>query len=69
MMIPRGKYLGERVGGPPKDEAEHFASGARAVAGGLIAATLLKCSSTKGRCRTRRRINRNTGAQSKALWI
>ena len=24
MMIPRGKYLGEHVGGPPKDEAEHF---------------------------------------------
>ena len=24
MMIPRGKYLGERVGDPPTDEAEHF---------------------------------------------
>ena len=24
MMIPRGKYLGERVGDPPEDEAEHF---------------------------------------------
>jgi hypothetical protein len=24
MMIPRGKYLGGHVGGPPKDEAEHF---------------------------------------------
>ena len=23
-MIPRGKYLGERVGDPPKGEAEHF---------------------------------------------
>lgn len=22
--IPRGKYKGERLGGPPKDEAEHF---------------------------------------------
>jgi hypothetical protein len=22
--IPRGKYLGERVGGPPREEAEHF---------------------------------------------
>jgi hypothetical protein len=23
-MIPRGKYLGVRVGDPPKHEAEHF---------------------------------------------
>ena len=23
-MILRGKYLGERAGDPPKDEAEHF---------------------------------------------
>jgi hypothetical protein len=23
-MLPHGKYLGERVGDPPKDEAEHF---------------------------------------------
>ena len=23
-MIPRGKYLGERVGDPPAGEAEHF---------------------------------------------
>ncbi len=22
--IPRGKYIGRRVGDPPKDEAEHF---------------------------------------------
>ena len=22
--VPRGKYLGRRVGGEPKDEAEHF---------------------------------------------
>jgi hypothetical protein len=22
--VPRGKYLGECVGGPPKDESEHF---------------------------------------------
>jgi DNA-directed RNA polymerase subunit RPC12/RpoP len=22
--VPRGKYLGKRVGDPPKDEAEHF---------------------------------------------
>jgi hypothetical protein len=22
--LPRGKYLGRRVGDPPKDEAEHF---------------------------------------------
>jgi hypothetical protein len=29
------------------------------VAGGLIAETWRACSSTKGRCRTRRRINRN----------
>jgi hypothetical protein len=24
MMIPRGKYLGERVADPPEREAEHF---------------------------------------------
>jgi hypothetical protein len=23
-MIPRGRYIGKRVGDPPKDEAEHF---------------------------------------------
>ena len=22
--IPRGKYIGRRIGDPPKDEAEHF---------------------------------------------
>jgi uncharacterized C2H2 Zn-finger protein len=22
--VPRGKYLGKRIGDPPKDEAEHF---------------------------------------------
>jgi hypothetical protein len=22
--IPRGKYLGKRLGDPPKDDAEHF---------------------------------------------
>lgn len=24
MSIPRGKYIGERVGGPPTEDAEHF---------------------------------------------
>jgi hypothetical protein len=24
MSIPRGKYIGKRVGDPPKSEAEHF---------------------------------------------
>jgi hypothetical protein len=23
-MIPRGHYIGKRLGDPPKDEAEHF---------------------------------------------
>ena len=23
-MIPRGRYLGKRLGDPPKDEADHF---------------------------------------------
>jgi hypothetical protein len=23
-MVPRGKYIGRRLGDPPKDEAEHF---------------------------------------------
>ena len=25
-MIRRGRYIGKRVDGPPKDEAEHFIS-------------------------------------------
>jgi hypothetical protein len=56
--IPRGRYKGERVGAPVTDEAEHFIR-CPACGGGLIAANLLKCSSTKGRCRIRRRIGRN----------
>jgi hypothetical protein len=54
----RGKYIGKLVGHPPKDEAEHFIC-CPPAAGGLTAVTLLRCSGTKGRYRTRRRINRN----------
>lgn len=32
--IPRGKYIGKRVGDPPVDEAEHFIK--CAVCGGWI---------------------------------
>ena len=32
-MIPRGKYIGRRVGAPPKDEAEHSM---RAACGGWM---------------------------------
>jgi hypothetical protein len=58
-MIPRGKYLGERVGGPPKDEAEHFVRCPACDGWIAIAVISAKCSSTKGHCRIRRRINHN----------
>jgi hypothetical protein len=56
--IPRGQYLGKPLGDPPGGEAGH-SSAAPAAADGSTAAILLRYSSTKGRCRTRRRINRN----------
>jgi hypothetical protein len=28
--VPRGEYIGKRVGDPPKDEAEHFTNARRA---------------------------------------
>jgi hypothetical protein len=52
--IPRGKYLGKRLGATREPS-----SVARPAAGGLIAAILAKFSSTKGRYRIRRRIGRN----------
>ena len=58
MNLPRGKYIGKRVGQPATDEAEHFIR-CRPAAGRLIAAILAKFSSTKGRYRIRRRIGRN----------
>jgi hypothetical protein len=56
--IPRGKYLGKRLGAPPRARLS-TSSVARPAAGGLIAAILAKLSSTKGRYRIRRRIGRN----------
>ena len=56
--IPRGKYIGRRLGDPPASEAEHFIRCPSAAAGST-AVISAKCSSMKGRCRTRRRINRN----------
>ena len=58
--IQRGKYLGKRLGDPPKDEAEHFIR-CPACAGGIDCRDLAKCSSTKVRTHTQRRINRNDG--------
>jgi hypothetical protein len=57
-MIPRGKYLGERVGDPPAGEAEHFLR-CPAFGGWIDCRDLGQVLSMKGRCRTRRRINRN----------
>jgi hypothetical protein len=33
--ILRGKYIGRRVGVPPKDEAEHFIAAKPAAAGSI----------------------------------
>ena len=56
--VPRGKYLGKRIGDPPKDEAEHFIR-CPACGGWVDCRDLVKCSSTKGRYPTLRRISRN----------
>ena len=50
-MIPRGRYIGKRVGDPSKDEAEHFIRLPGLPAGGSTAVTSARCSSTKGLCR------------------
>jgi hypothetical protein len=63
---PRGQYLGKPVGDPPASEAEHFVRCATAVARSTVA-ILLRCWSTKLRCRTLRRIGRNDGAQQGEL--
>jgi hypothetical protein len=59
--IPRGKYIGRRVGDPPKDEAEHFHP-----LSGLWRMDRLpaKSSSTRVRFLTRRRTNRNEPLRS-----
>jgi resolvase-like protein len=51
--IPRGKYIGRRVGGSPKDEAAHFYQ--CEACGGWVGRRDL----AKDRCRIRRRISRN----------
>jgi len=56
--IPRGKYIGRRLGDAPKDETEHFIR-CPACGGWMDCVTSAKCSSTKGHCRIRRRIKRN----------
>ncbi len=60
MMIPGGKYQAS-VSAVLRRGRPSISSAARAAAGGLIAAILLKSSSTKGRYRTLRRISRNKG--------
>ena len=55
--IPRGKYIGERVGGPPKDDAEHFIRCPKYATAGSICAIWARCSSTKARCRIRAKIS------------
>jgi hypothetical protein len=59
----RGKYIGKLVGHPPKDEAEHFIR-CPPAADGLIAAILLKCSSTKAPCRIQLKIRHNDDSHS-----
>jgi hypothetical protein len=56
--IPRGKYIGRRVVGSPKDEAEHFYQ-CEACGGWVDRRDLAQVSSRKDRCRVRRRISRN----------
>ena len=56
--VPRGKYLGKRIGDPPKDEAS-ISSDVRPAVAGSTAVISVKCSSTKGRYLIRHRINRN----------
>jgi hypothetical protein len=60
MNLPRGKYIGKRVGQPATDEAEHFIR-CPACDGWIDCAISAKCSSTKSLCHTLRRINRNDG--------
>jgi hypothetical protein len=59
-VIPRGKYIGERLGEGQRARPT-ISSNAQPVADGLTAVISAKCSSTKGRCRTRHRISCNDG--------
>ena len=56
--IPRGKYIGRRVGDPPKDEPS-ILSVAQHVVAGSTAATSLACSHTRVRYPIQQRINRS----------
>jgi hypothetical protein len=67
--IPRGKYLGKLLGDPPESEAEHFIR-CPACGGWIDCRDLgLKCSSTKGRYRIRRRIDRNDNICSRIIAL
>ena len=67
--IPRGRYKGERVGQSVTDEAEHFIL-CPACGGWIDCRDLgLKCSSTKGRYRIRRRIDRNDNICSRIIAL
>ena len=58
--IRRGEYIGKALGEPPATRPS-ISFDARPAAAGSIAVISAKCSSTKARCHTRRRINHNDG--------
>jgi hypothetical protein len=58
MNLPRGKYIGKRVGQPATDEAEHFIR-AQPAADRSTAVIWFRFSSMKAPCPIQRRINRN----------
>ncbi len=59
-MIPRGKYIGSRLAILRRTRS-NTSSAFLPAAAGSIAVILAKCSSTKVRSHTQRRINRNDG--------
>jgi hypothetical protein len=61
--IPRGKYLGKRLGDPPKDDAEHFIR-CPACGGWIDCRDLAQVFEHEGPCHTRLRIRRNDDSHS-----
>jgi hypothetical protein len=58
IAIPRGRYLGKRLGDPPESEAEHFIR-CPACSGWIDCRDLGQVFELRVRCRTRHRISRN----------
>src|SRR4051812_48231623 len=65
--VPRGEYLGRLVGGPPKDEVEHFIK-CPACDGWINCRNWSACSSTRVRCPTHPRISRNDRRSVRRAW-